>query len=221
MSGDLAELERIAGALIAKLEGGQRRRLMRKIARDLVARPNRDRIDRQQQPDGSAFPARKTRRPPSMGGYAVRFLYPKGAAEPRLVFMKSWAREGPLLTGYDVEAGGIRSFFWDKVDKWLPVERDEQNKGAGKFRRKGSIRRQAMFRKLRSGRFLRAGATDQEAWAGFSGRVAAIAAVHHEGGTDKPSERGKPVRYARRQLLGLTEADRTRILDSLLDWIEP
>ncbi|MET3723818.1 hypothetical protein [Sphingomonas trueperi] len=97
----------------------------------------------------------------------MKFLYPKGAAEPRLVLMKSWTHEGNLLTGFDVEAGGARSFFWNKVDRWLPLEPEEQNKGAGKYRRKSSIRRAAMFRKLRNGRNLRAGATDREAWIGF------------------------------------------------------
>lgn len=215
---DLAELEQLAGALLRQIEGPERRRVMRAIVRDL-ARSQSARIGRQQGPDGSRYPKRREKPAPRPGGYAVRFLYPKGAPAPRLVFMKSWVREGPLLTGFDIEAGGIRSFFWDRVDKWLPLEEGDQNKGAGKFRRKGSIRRAAMFRRLRNGRFLRSGVTDREAWVGFAGRVAQIARVHQDGGRDRPSQGTREVRYAKRELLGVTDAERARILDSLLDHV--
>jgi hypothetical protein len=211
---DLAEIEAIAGALIRKLSSGERRKLLRTMARNLQ-KSQAARIARQQGPDGAAYPARKERKAPTPGNYAVKFLYPKGS-NPRLVLMKSWVHEGPLITGFDVEAGGIRSFFWDKVDRWLPVERDEQNKGAGKFRRQGRIRQKAMFRKLRSGRNLRADATDLELWVGFSGRAAEIARVHQQGLSDRPAAKAKPVRYARRQLLGVTVAERNAVLDCML-----
>lgn len=215
MSADLAELERTAGALLRSISPPERRRLLRLMAKDLQ-RSESARIGRQQNPDGSGFVPRKKKPAPRPGNYAVKFLYPKGAAEPRLVLMKSWAHEGNLLTGYDVEAGGIRSFIWDRVDRWLPVEPEEQNKGAGTYRRKGSIRRAAMFRKLRNGRNLRAGATDREAWVGFAGRVSEIASVSQEGLMDKPSGKAKPVRYARRTLLGVTDAQAGAMLDLLL-----
>lgn len=215
---DLSAIEDLAGAMVRNLAPGARRGLMRRMARNLAGSQTR-RIGRQQAPDGSAFPARKEKQAPARGAYAVKFLYPKGAAEPRLVFMKSWARQGPLLTGFDIEAGAIRSFFWDKVDRWLPLEAGEQNKSGGSLRRRGAIRRGAMFRKMRLSRFLRAGASDAEAWAGFSGSVARIARVHQEGGMDRPALKARPVRYARRELLGVTDTDRTRLLDLLLDHI--
>jgi len=215
MSEDLAELERIAGALLRATAPPERRRILRAMAKDLQ-RSQSARIGRQQNPDGSAYAPRKAKPAPRPGNYAVKFLYPQGAAAARLVLMKSWAHEGNLLTGFDVEAGGVRSFFWDKVDKWLPVEPDEQNKGAGKYRRKGGIRRSAMFRKLRNGRNLRAGATDREAWIGFAGRASEIASVSQEGRMDRPSAQAKPVRYARRALLGFTDADAAAALDLLL-----
>lgn len=90
-------------------------------------------------------------------------------------------------------------------------------KAGGKLRRKGTIRRAAMFRKLRLSRNLSAGATDTEAWVGFSGRAARIARVHQEGLEDRPTKTGKPVRYAKRVLLGDTEAERGRMLDLLLE----
>lgn len=216
MTADLGEIERLAGALLARVGSGERRRLLRQIARE-IRNSQSARIARQQNPDGSAYARRREQRPPEPGRHAVKFLYPKGAAEPRLVLMKSWTRQGPLLTGYDVEAGGIRSFFWDKVAKWLPLDPGEQNKGAGKLRRSGHIRKAAMFRKLRLGKNLRSGGTDAEAWVGFSGRAAEIAGVHQEGGTDRPAAKAKPVRYARRVLLGLSEADRALLADRLFD----
>jgi phage virion morphogenesis protein len=82
--------------------------------------------------------------------------------------------------------------------------------------KKGRIRRQAMFRKLRMAKHLKAGAGGSEAWVGFSGRAARIARVHQEGLSDVPSPGMKKVRYARRALLGLTGAEQERLLDLLL-----
>jgi len=215
MSDDLSQIEAIAGALLRRISSGERRKLLRGIARE-IQKSQSARIARQVSPDGEAFAARRPKRDPKPGNHTAKFLYPKGAANPRLVLMKSWVHEGPLLTGYDIEVGGIRSFFWDKVDKWLPVKPEEQNKGAGKFRRKGRIRNKAMFRKLHNARNLRSDATDQEAWIGFTGRAAEIALVSQEGLRDRPAAKAKPVKYAQRKLLGLTNAERSSIIDTLL-----
>jgi hypothetical protein len=185
---DLGEIERLAGALLRQVGSAERRRLLREIAREIRGAQSA-RIARQQNPDGSAYARRREQRPPEPGRHAVKFLYPKGAAEPRLVLMKSWTRQGPLLTGYDAEAGGIRSFFWDKVAKWLPLDPGEQNKGAGKLRRSGHIRKAAMFRKLRLGKNLRSGATDAEAWIAFTKRAAPI------GQRPRPSRCAMPVAF--------------------------
>ncbi|MEG3160922.1 phage virion morphogenesis protein [Sphingomonas sp. LB2R24] len=218
MSDGFAEIEAIAGALLRQLAPAARRSLLRRMARD-VQKTQSARIGRQQSPDGQRYESRRPKKAAKPGNFAVHFLYPKGATEPRAVLMKSWVRQGPLVTGFDVEAGGIRSFFWDKVDRWLPVDQAQQNASAGKYRRQGSIKQRAMFRKLRNGRNLRAGASDSEAWIGFTGRAAEIAAVHQEGGTDRPSMKAKPVRYAQRKLLGLTDVERSRALDLLLETV--
>ena len=86
---------------------------------------------------------------------------------------------------------------------------------AGRLRRGGTIKRKAMFRKLRNTSNLKAGSTDTEAWVGFSGRTARIARVHQEGLEDAPAKGVKPVRYAGRVLLGDTEAERQALLDIL------
>lgn len=216
MSEDFSEIETVAGALLRQLAPAARRSLLRRMAREIRVSQSA-RIGRQQAPDGQPYTPRRTKREAKPGNFAVRFLYPKGDANPRVVFMKSWVRQGELITGFDIEAGGIRSFFWNKVDRWLPIEPGEQNASAGKFRRKGKIRQQAMFRKLRNGRFLRADASDHEAWIGFTGRAAAVAVIHQQGLSDRPTLKAKPVRYAERRLIGLSYAERARALDLLLE----
>ncbi len=218
MTDDFAAIETLAGSLLRSLEPSARRALLRKLARE-VQKTQSARIAANRAADGTPFAPRRPKKGLKAGNFAVRFLYPKGATEPRVVFMKSWVREGPLMTGFDVEAGGIRSFFWDQVAKWLPVEAAEQNARGGKLRRRGTIKQKAMFRKLRGGRNLRADATDREAWIGFTGRAADIARIHQDGLFDRPSAKAKPVRYAERALLGLTEAERSRAVDILLEHV--
>lgn len=134
--------------------------------------------------------------------------------------MNSWARQGPLMTGFDVHAGAIRSFEYRKVIRWLPVLPQEENKGAGKLRRP-TIRQRAMFRRIRRSGSLNAGGDDQEAWVGFAGRVAAVARIHQLGLLDRVSPRGPKVKYAMRRLLGYTGADREAIMDAVLDHLSP
>ena len=144
---DFADLEALAGALLRRVDAGERSKILRVMARTLRSSQSA-RIARQQDPAGQPFAARKP--------------------QP-----------------------------------------------AGRLRRSGTIKRKAMFRKLRNTTNLKAGSTDTEAWVGFSGRAARIARVHQEGLEDAPAKGVKPVRYARRVLLGDTEADRQVLLDIL------
>ena len=144
---DFADIEALAGALLRRVDAGERSNILRVMARTLRS-SQAARIARQQDPDGQLFTARK--------------------AQP-----------------------------------------------AGRLRRSGTIKRKAMFRKLRNTYNLKAGSTDTEAWVGFSGRAARIARVHQEGLEDAPAKGAEPVRYARRVLLGATEAERQVLLDVL------
>lgn len=213
---DLTEIDRAIAGLLRQLGPSERRRLLNKLARDIQRRQSA-RIGEQRDPDGGTFAPRRPKAPAKPGNYALKFLYPKDDPHPRVAFLKAWVHQGPIFTGYDIEAGGIRSFFWDRVAKWLPVEREDQNKSAGKLRRRGAIRRAAMFRRLRRARFLRAGASADEAWAGFQGRAAEIASVSQDGLEDRPAPKAKPVRYPRRRLLGMTRSDMNRATEVVLD----
>lgn len=214
MTGDeLEEIEQLAGRMLARLAPGKRRAVLRKMAFALAASQRR-RISAQRNPDGSKFADRAPPSPPAPGRGPACFLYPTSGGGTRKVVLKSFAWEGRKMTGFDQEAGAIRSFNLDKVAQWLPVPAGVS--GGGTKRRRGGLRRRAMFRRLGSGKFLRAGNTDRELWAGFSGQASAIARVHQFGLRDRPSLRAKAVKYPRRELLGATPADRRVLLDSLM-----
>jgi phage virion morphogenesis protein len=81
----------------------------------------------------------------------------------------------------------------------------------------GSIRRRAMFTKLRTARFMKMKAGPNAAAVSFTGRVARIARVHQLGLRARVEPGGPLHNYPRRELLGFTRADRERIRDSLID----
>lgn len=82
-------------------------------------------------------------------------------------------------------------------------------------KRLGSV--QAMFEKLRTARLLRAKATSAEAVIAITGRSGRIARVHQEGLRDQVRPGGPSIIYPRRELLGLTDADRENVRNTLLD----
>jgi phage virion morphogenesis protein len=84
--------------------------------------------------------------------------------------------------------------------------------------RKGALRR-AMFEKLRTAKHLRRTATAGSATLAIQGAAGRIARIHQYGLRDRVDWRraGSPiVRYARRELLGFTEADIQAIETRLL-----
>ncbi|OJW58015.1 MAG: hypothetical protein BGO57_12235 [Sphingomonadales bacterium 63-6] len=213
--GDLAELEGFVGGILKSLEPAERRKLFRQITTNM-RRQQRERIRAQRNPDGSAFEKRRAPIEPQPVNHTIKFLYPAGGSgAPRVALLKSWVRQGPIFTGYDIAAGGIRSFERDKVVKWLRADPADENKSAGRIRNRPTIRQHAMFRKI--GRVMQAGQSDQEAWIGFGGMVAAVAQVHQFGLKDKPARHARETRYARRELLGMTSAEREALLDAVIE----
>jgi hypothetical protein len=211
---DLGGVARLANALLAGAAPADRRKLLRRLARDLRVSQS-GRIGRQREPDGEPFAPRQEPKPGKAGGYPVRFLYPKNDPDPRVCLVKRWIHAGDSFIGFDIEVGATRTFDWDKVERFLPLTAADRAKPAGPEPRRGKIRARAMFRKLRAASRLRSGGTEDEAWVGFTGRDAAIARVHQQGGEDRPSGK-RAVRYPRRQLLGLSRADRDILMAGLL-----
>lgn len=144
MSDNLNALEDWAGALLTKLKPTERRRLNQTIAREL-RRSQQQRITQQQNPDGSAYQARKPRK--NLRGKASRIK---------------------------------------------------------------------MFAKLRQAKYLKLQSDADSIAVGFLGNGARIARVHQFGLRDRPARGGAEVRYARRELLGFTEAELEMIRDQLL-----
>lgn len=87
--------------------------------------------------------------------------------------------------------------------------------------RRGTIRRKTMFNKIRTAKYLRIKTNADEAAMGFMGRVAKIARVHHYGLRDRVEKGGPQHQYARRELIGITSADRNRIANSVLNHLIP
>lgn len=83
--------------------------------------------------------------------------------------------------------------------------------------KRGRIKRDQMFAKLRTARYLMAAATPDVAEVGFRGRTSRIARVHQDGNVDAVAPGGPRVRYPRRRLLGFAATDRVMIRDLLID----
>jgi phage virion morphogenesis protein len=104
---------------------------------------------------------------------------------------------------------------------YVPRKRAKQG-GKRRLRAKaGRIKRQAMFAKLRTARYLRTEADGSGGAVGFAGRVARIARVHQEGEAAPVAPGGPEYPYPRRALLGFTDADRELIRDRLLAHLAP
>jgi phage virion morphogenesis protein len=85
--------------------------------------------------------------------------------------------------------------------------------------KKGRIKRR-MFEKLKMARYLKAKGSPQQAVIGFAGRVARIARVHQYGLKDRAERRAPEVRYAKRELLGLSDEDLNQVRNKILDGLE-
>lgn len=72
--------------------------------------------------------------------------------------------------------------------------------------KKGRIKRE-MFVKLRTAKYMKTQASQNEAVIEFAGNVQRMARVHHYGLRDRPLRGAKEVPYSERPLLGVNEAD--------------
>ncbi|MFT4091311.1 MAG: phage virion morphogenesis protein [Asticcacaulis sp.] len=211
----LEDLENDIGAIIAGLEPSARRKLMRRVARDWQKQQT-TRIGSQKNPDGTRFAPRKNRKLRG-GGYPIRFLYPSGGGgTSRAAMMKSWRFDGHLIVGFDAEAGGMRSFDTAKIIKYIGIHPRDARKNARSPAVRQTLKSKSMFRRLRTTRNLKSGASDREAWTGFVGGIAQIARTHHEGGKDRPTKKGPEISYPARQLLGINAQETETLLDSVI-----
>ncbi len=84
--------------------------------------------------------------------------------------------------------------------------------------KQGRVRRKlAMFKKLRTASYMKVRGDSSAITLGFTGRIARIARVHQYGLKDRAERSAPDVRYEKREVLGLTEADIDLIRDELLN----
>lgn len=84
-------------------------------------------------------------------------------------------------------------------------------------KKKGRIKRKAMFVKLRTARYFKIQSNANEVSVGFNGSSAIIAKVHQYGLMSSPSKtKDFKVRYAQRELLGFSQSDLDVIEDLVL-----
>lgn len=212
MAADLRAVEDWAEVLLQKLNVTERRQLNIKIARELRANQKK-RIGSQRNPDGTPYDARKHHKEAT--AKPLRFLYRKPNGSERLVDMRSWTAQGKLMTGFDREAGDLRSFAHSRVIRWLKPTGGAG--GTGIRSKRGSIKRKAMFKKMSGPKFLKAQGDANSIAVGFVGRTARLARVHQYGLRDSPERNQPQTRYPQRELLGLTDADLELIRDRLLE----
>ncbi|MCS6492629.1 phage virion morphogenesis protein, partial [Burkholderia thailandensis] len=93
-------------------------------------------------------------------------------------------------------------------------------RGGKRLREKaGRVKREAMFRKLRTARYLRVDVDNAGLAIGFDDRLSRIARVHQEG-QQAPVEPGGPLaQYPVRVVLGFADADRELVRDRLLRYL--
>lgn len=82
----------------------------------------------------------------------------------------------------------------------------------------GRIKRK-MFTKLKTAKYLKTKVTGDSAEVAFVPAVQRLARVHHYGLRDRVSRRGITVKYAERQLLGISLETKKTIASILMFWI--
>ncbi|PHM51738.1 tail protein [Xenorhabdus sp. KK7.4] len=205
MDDDLQPLDSALTALLTQLSPASRKQLARDIARDL-RKSQMQRIRAQRNPDGSRYSQRKAQILTVQKG--MKFVW---RGETRS--LKNWqyrkGKNGKVITGYDTERKGLRTFYRNDIQQMLEKKTDrlQTSKGSKKTR---------MFKKLATARYLRLSASDKEAVIFFAPKVANVARVHQFG--LKERQRGKQieVKYPERRLLGLTPQDIQHIEEQIL-----
>lgn len=85
-------------------------------------------------------------------------------------------------------------------------------------KKKGRIKRKAMFAKLRTARYFKIQSNANEVSVGFNGSSSMIAKVHQYGLMSSPSKtKDFQVRYAQRELLGFSQSDLDIIEDLVIE----
>ncbi|HBS5821161.1 phage virion morphogenesis protein [Klebsiella variicola] len=199
------QLDEVFATILEGMSPAGRQRTARSVA-TMLRRSQSQRIGRQEAPDGSKYEQRKQRILRAQAG--MRFIW-QGETRQLRNWRATRGRHGRMLTGFDIDRGNMRSFYREDIERYLDIS----------FRpaSRNTTKREQMFRRLRTARFLKASATPDGAEVGFSGTAARIARVHQYGLRDKINSSGAVATYPRRELLGLSKADRMAIARQVID----
>ncbi len=188
--------------LTGQLQPTARRSLGLEIARAL-RQSNQQRMRAQRGPEGQAWAARKTAR---KAPRPLRVLYKARDGHVRELEMSSYQKSSKgNITGYDKEAGGLRTIAKKGIlQRLLP----KYSAGSETARKKKA---NAMMVGLASARRLQARAGAEQAVVQIEGRSERIARVHHLGLRDRVKPGGPEYGYPERALLGINAQDQARI----------
>ncbi|WP_439084321.1 phage virion morphogenesis protein [Serratia bockelmannii] len=199
------ELDQVFANILGGMSPAGRIRTAREVGRMLRQSQSR-RIARQENPDGSKFEKRRRKVLRSQAG--IGFIW---NGETRR--LKNWratkGSRGRMLTGFDEGRGAIRSFYREDIERYLDINFSQT--------RKDTTKADPMFRRLRTARFLKARADAGGATVGFTGVAGRIARTHQYGLRDRVNKSGAIAPYPRREVLGITKADRMAIARSVID----
>lgn len=199
------ELDQVFADILGGMSPAGRIRTAREVGRMLRQSQSR-RIARQENPDGSKFEKRRRKVLRSQAG--IGFIW---NGETRR--LKNWratkGSRGRMLTGFDEGRGAVRSFYREDIERYLDINFNQT--------RKDTTKADPMFHRLRTARFLKARADAGGATVGFTGVAARIARTHQYGLRDRVNKSGAMASYPRREVLGITKADRMAIARSVID----
>ncbi|PHM38583.1 phage virion morphogenesis protein [Xenorhabdus innexi] len=198
----LLSLEQELQRLLSTTSPGYRSKLARQLA-TAIRHDQQKRIRSQKNVDGSAYAPRQRRVLRSRKG--IRFLY-RGQSRALKNWRATRGRRGRMITGFDEARGAVRSFYRSEIDRYLAIDRSET--------RQTTTRRDPLFPRLRTARFLRMRTTPESAVVGFQGKAAAIARQHQYGLTGSMNALAQ-VRYPRRELLGISESEKVKLIEMI------
>ncbi|MDE1490540.1 phage virion morphogenesis protein [Xenorhabdus bovienii] len=195
-------LENELQRLLSTTSPGYRSRLARQLA-TAIRTDQQKRIRSQKNTDGSRYEPRRRRILRSQKG--IRFIH-RGEVRDLKNWRATRGRRGRMITGFDEDRGAVRSFYRSEIERYLEINRSET--------RKTTTRRNPMFQRLRTAKFLRMRTSADTAIVGFQGKAAAIARQHQYGLEGSINALAR-ARYPQRELLGISEHEKLKLIEMI------
>ena len=207
---DLEFLSEHLNGLLQQLSPQKKQELASHLAKK-IRQSQKQRITRQQNPDGSTY---KERKRPVRALKPVSFIYQKANGQKRLVELSSYRRTPTRLIGYDTVAKGTRTFVKTRIVRYLPNHKTTSTS------ERGQATRNKMFKHVRNAQYLRIKKTTQGAEIGFNAQLSNILNIHQFGLMGEVEKGGKYTKYARRELLGFSQEEKLMIENEVINYFK-